>query len=230
MSSTAWIGALCALYVLSWIPIAWATGVLFPGQMLEKYPVPGRVIPLTLDFYLWADLFLLSPLVAFILSEVGNRWSAGGIAFLLIVGLIAAVLFQWFVIVPGRYPSTLGGGAERIPVTFKEFREYTTFIGWLHIPFFAVVFAVIMMFLFTNVSPRTVLIVGAVFALVVPINMLVPLHFIRKWFGLAWAPNVFAEETRLYWMIGGTLIGVAMLATLKIYWASILEAFKYIGR
>ncbi len=209
------VGIYSALYVLMWIPVAWMTGVLFPGQMLKKYPEFDQVIPLVLDFYLWADLLLFPPLMGYIVSEAGERWTIRGIVFLFILGLVAAVLFQFFVIVPGKYPSTLGGGAGRI-VPFADAMKYTTLVGYLHIPFFAVAFTAVMMFLFTVVPTSTVLIVAATFAVIIPINMLVPLHFIRKWLELGWAPNVFGEEPRLFWMIGGSWLGTIVLAGLKL--------------
>jgi hypothetical protein len=198
------VGALSALYVLTWIPIAYATGVLFPDQMLKKYPKPGQVIPLVLDFYLWTDLFLFPLLMARIVSEVGDQWPVIKVAALFILGLIAAVAFQFGIIEPGKYPCTLGG-AKR-----------TTLLGYLHIPFFATVFTVMMLFLFTTVSTSTVVFVTVMFMMIVPINMLVPLHFIRKWLKLTWAPDVFGEEPRLFWMIGGTWAGIIVLATLKL--------------
>lgn len=198
------VGVISALYVLIWIAIAWATGVLFPGQMLKKYPQPGQVIPLVLDFYLWADLFVFPLLMARIVSDVGDQWTMGRVLALFSLGLIAAILFQFCVIVPGKYPSTLGGAGQ------------TTLLGYLHIPFFAAVFTVMMMFLFTTVPTNTVFIVAAVFAMVIPINMLVPLHFIRQRLELVWAPNVFAEEPRLFWMIGSAWAGTAVLAALKL--------------
>jgi hypothetical protein len=198
------VGVLFALYVASWIPVAYLTGVLFPGQMLKKYPEPGRVIPLVLDFYLWADLLFFPIIVTCIVSETSAQWGLREVFLLFLAGMVAAWLFQQYVIMTGKYPSTLGGIGR------------TTIIGYLHMPFFAAVFAVMMMFLFTTVSTGTVLFVTGMFMLIIPINMLVPLHFIRQWLGLTWAPDVFGEEPRLFWMIGGSWIGTMILAALKL--------------
>ncbi|MHB8660742.1 MAG: hypothetical protein ACYC75_02270 [Minisyncoccota bacterium] len=209
------VGILSALYVLAWIPVAWMTGVLFPGQMLKKYPEPGKVIPLILDFYVWADLFIFPLLIARVVSEVGDRWAIGWIGFLLVLGLATAVAFQYYVIVPGKYPSTLGGGANGLR-SWILFRQKTTLLGWLHMPFFALVFAVMMMFLFTALPTNTVLFVTAVFAVIIPITMLVPLHFVRKWLELEWAPNIFKEEPRMFLMIGISEFGTFLFAALKL--------------
>jgi hypothetical protein len=68
-----WVGAASALYVLSWIPIAWLDGTLTPGQMLKKYPEFDQVIPLMVDCYIVVDLCILSPLLGFIVQQVAER-------------------------------------------------------------------------------------------------------------------------------------------------------------
>jgi hypothetical protein len=191
-------------YVIIWIPIALMTGVMFPTQMLQKYPEPGKVIPLVVDFYVWVDLFLFPRLITYILSVAGDRWTAKELAFLFFSGMIAAALFQLFVIVPGKYPSTLGGAGR------------TTVIGYLHMPFFALVWTVVWMFVLRTVPTNTVFIVAVAFALIIPVNMLVPLHFTRKWFQLAWAPDVFGQEPRLFWMIGGAWLGTIAVSAIKL--------------
>ena len=199
-----WVWILSTICVLSWIPLAHQIQVLTPNQMLDKYPKFDQVIPLVVESYFWADLLILSPLLGYAVSTIAGKWSFWPFALMSLVGLVAGVLFQKYVIVPGKYPSSLGGAG------------HTTKLGTLHIFYFGAAVALLLMFLFTKVSTTSVLIVWAGLALLGPADILVPTHFIKKIFGFPWIPDIFAEEKRLYYMITVVESGVAALAGLKI--------------
>lgn len=198
------VGGLSALYVLTWIPIAYLTGVLFPSQMLEKYPKFNQVIPLIVDGYVLADFLILAPLMGYCASVTNEKWERWEMAALFALGLVLGYLFQKHVIVPGKYPCTLGGAGE------------TSLIGYLHIPFFGAAVAILLMFCFTSVGPLATLVVAAGLMLLIPADMLVPMHFIKQMSGLIWIPDVFKEEPRMYYMIGAAECGLAVLVSLKL--------------
>lgn len=204
MSLPLLVSILSALYVAAWIPIAYATDVLFPQQMLRKYPDHRHVIPLIVDFYIWSDLLIFPPLFWYILTSVGSHWSGYWVMVVFVTGAHAAMAFQRWIIIPGKYPSTLGGAGK------------TTLLGWLHLPFFAVAWTILWMFVLTSVPTNVVFTVAAAFAVIVPTNILVPLHLCRKWFNLRWAPDVFGEEPRLFFMIGTAWVATLGIAITKI--------------
>jgi hypothetical protein len=199
------VAGLCALYVLVWIPIAYLEGVLFPSQMLKRYRHFQQCIPLVADFYVWADLIILSPLIGFINSEIREQWRVQEMYYAFLIGSALALFFQMFVVVPGKYPSSLGGAGE------------TTLVGVLHVPFMGLALGMIGLFAITPVSTATTIIVTVALAVLIPTVILVPLHFFRKWTGYAWVPDVFGEEPRLFWMIGLAWLALAIGAIFKLY-------------
>jgi hypothetical protein len=90
-------------------------------------------------------------------------------------------------------------------------------LGWFHIPYLAFAIIIISLFVFcTRASVADTIIVASAMAVFVPADILVPMHFLRKWFGLGWAPDVFNDEHRLYWMISGLWAFDALAAAAKI--------------
>lgn len=207
------VWTLSTIYILLWIPIAKVTGVLTPNQMLEKYPRFDHVIPMVVDSYVMADLLILSPTLGYVAQKVyeSGTWESWQFIAMFFIGMTLGYMFQRLVIVPGKYPCTLGGAGE------------TSVLGWMHIPYFGFAVALMLMYLFTRVEITSVIVVWVALALLAPADILVPMHFIKKVFGFSWIPDVFAEEKRLYWMIGGVECGVAALAGLKI---AIQAAFR----
>lgn len=192
------------LYILCWVPIAYASGTLTARQMLVNNPTFNQVIPLVVDSYFWADLLILSPLLGYAASQINGKWHSWEVVAMVAVGIALGCLFQRYVIVPGKYPCSLGGAGE------------TSILGVIHIPYFGIAVAILLLFLFTRVSTASVLMVASALFLLAPADILVPLHFIKKWGGYSWIPDVFGEEKRLYYMIVGTECAVAVLAGLKI--------------
>ncbi len=202
-TSSLTVGLASTVYVLAWIPIAWGAGVLTPRQMLRKYPEHRQVIPLVVDSYVWADLFLLSPLLGFVAGTIEGKWSDQAWLFALVAGTAQALTFQFAIVAPGKYPSTLGGAGK------------STVLGVLHIPYMAFALALIELFVFTSVSVADTAVVACGLMLLIPADILVPLHFFGKWSRCAWVPPVFEEERRLFWMIGGAWSTIVLAAALK---------------
>jgi hypothetical protein len=199
------VAGLSALYALSWIPIAYKLQVLFPSEMLRKFPQFDQAIPLVVDVYVIADILLFPPLMGFIASKVWGRWETWQVTILYVMGLMLAYAFQKYVVEPGKFPCSLGGAGE------------TNLLGWVHMPYFAAAATFIMMFILTHVSIDTTLVVALAMAIIIPMDTLVPLPFIKYLTGHYWIPNVFEEEDKLYWLIGTSYGGLMVFTGLKLF-------------
>lgn len=196
------------IYLLLILLLGWATGVLMPMQMLRKYPRAYQVIPMVVDCYYLACLSIIAPLLAYIDPIIVGKWSPRAEFIALGLGLVGAILFLVFVVRPGKYHSSLGGNRTITPV------------GYAMLPFVMWMLAEIGLFIFTSATGMQIIVVAFALAVTAPMAMLVPMHFIKDWFLIGWIPNVFGEEPRLFWMIGGAESAVVVLAGAKYYFGS----------
>jgi len=226
-----WLWLIMALWALSWIPIAYFVDQTFePGQMMEKFRTT-KVIPLVVDLFIIADILWLPVLVRLMVNENGWQWTKSEMLVWGAIGLVAALVFQFVLVTSGKWPAVCG------------WRGGTTWVGLLHIPYFAAAVAItgpycshlgwqLWPIQVQNLSDSSVLWVGLGFLIQFVLDLHVPMKYVQRWLQLVWYPDVFVSDPNQFWLLIGaftlTTLGVLVTAGLLHFFIVFMVAALYV--
>ena len=170
------------LLVLGQVVLAYRDHFLTVSQMQAAH-VP-RGLPLLWHFGIWGDFFIVSPVVAYLITRYSGQWRSQSVLLSLTIGFMSASLFGWL--------WTLSA----IPEAHMH-NHHLTDAGAFHLLYMAVVLTVLLeFFLFTPSVPSSDL--RAISALLV-FNLFLGTHMalgILKFFvGLDWYPGEPLKST-----------------------------------
>ncbi|WP_426424126.1 hypothetical protein [Bradyrhizobium genosp. A] len=123
--------------------LAYRDHFLTPSQMLDSGVSNG--LPFLAHLGMWGDVFIVSPLAAFIVGRFSNSWRSRWVVTSLIVGVALSVLMGW---------SYLSAG---LPEAHVQSHQLTP-AGWVHQVYMALALAIfVQFFIFTRHVPKPVL-------------------------------------------------------------------------
>lgn len=182
--------------------LAYRNGMLTPAQMLAKYP-GRRGLPFIAHGGMWGDIYIISPLIGFIVGTYGDSWTLAQIVTMLAIGMALSSAMHW-TYVQTPFPDSLAWKGEGI-----------TAAGWLHVIYMGAVFAIIGLLYFCTPNPNSllVLLTGLLLGIHVIIGTHVLLGVFNELAPMAWCPNLLVPPTG-YVVLGawGVLIALAMFA------------------
>jgi hypothetical protein len=74
---------------------AYRDGMLTPHQMVLKHPSQPRGLPFIWHGGMWADMFILTPIIGFIVMKYGDSWSVGQWGSMLALWLVFSIVMFW---------------------------------------------------------------------------------------------------------------------------------------
>jgi len=180
--------------------LTYIDGMLFPSQMVLRYPVG---FPFIANGGMWGDLLFVT-LVLYIIGNYTNEWSWKEIVPALILGVAASYAMHYFVYLKGDLPDSLAGGGRPISPA-----------GWVHVAYFGVGLALIGLFYFCSTPTiNDVIWVGTLLALHIIVANHVPFYYIAKANHFSWCTTIFDTEaaplrilvTAMTMLTGATLL------------------------
>ncbi len=202
------------LLVLVEAGLTYLDGMFLPSQMVLRYPIG---FPFIANGGMWGDLLFVTPAV-YIIGKYHEQW---GVWLLpaLIIGVAASYAMHHFVYLKGALPDSLAGGGRPISPA-----------GWIHVAYFGIGLALIGLFYFCGTATTNdVIWVGILLALHIIVANHVPFYYIAKHYNFAWCTTIFDTEAAPLRILVTAMILLGVATTFKIFWAQILEAFRYIG-
>lgn len=184
--------------------LAYLDDMLLPSQMVRKgYPVG---FPLIANGGLWGSLFLVTPAL-YLIGAHEAEWDHW-IILAIVLGTILSWAMHHFVYQRGKLPDALAGGGRPISAA-----------GWVHVVYFGLTLAFIMLFYLRSHPSDTDRIVVSLLLLfhVLAANH-VPFHFIMKRYRFPWCTVIYQHESTPFFIILGSfvLIDVAMIVNIVI--------------
>lgn len=153
------------------------------SQMKKKYPSYRTDLPFIWHFGMWSDLFLISPLIGFLIAYFSVQWSSSGIITLSFIALLLSGLFH-FIFAFSPFPDSL------------VWRQRISRAGWLHIIYTTAILTIIGLLFFSTeeVSFEVVAATAAIVALHTTLASKVFLGIINKYFlKYRWLPTLLKK-------------------------------------
>lgn len=175
--------------------LAYQDGMLFPSQMVARYPIG---FPFIANGGMWGDLFFVTPAL-YLIGKHHEEWGVW-LWPALVLGVLASYAMHHFVYLRGALPDSLAGGGRPISPA-----------GWVHVGYFAVCIALVGLF-YLRSTPTTedVTWVGILLGLHVVVANHVPFHYINRHYKFPWCTIIFENEPAALWTLG---VALAMLVT-----------------
>jgi hypothetical protein len=159
---------------------------------------------------MWADVFLISPLLAYMVGRYGYTWNMASVSWVFAFGLVASVVMHLGVYLRLPHPEAHAYSGELTPA------------GWIHLPYMAACFTVIALFYLktSGLTSREVWITTGLLIIHIIVGTHVPLKL--------WAWNARLEGYRADWYpvqpvidlpTAMTVGGVALLLVLASFYA-----------
>lgn len=183
--------------------LAYQDGMLFPSQMMERYPVG---FPFIANGGMWGDLLFVTPALYFI-GKHANEWDSEEVWLALLAGLATSLAMHYFVYLKGALPDSLAGGGRPISPA-----------GWIHVGYFAIAIALIGLFYFCSAPTRSdVMVVGILLTLHIVVANHVPFHYLSEIYHFSWCPTIFGNESQPLWILGIAMALLASVSAIKLW-------------
>lgn len=184
------VGLVVAAAVLSYFD-----GMFLPSQMMQRYPVG---FPFIANGGMWGDLIFVSAAL-YVIGKYASAWTGPQVLMMLIAGCTMSAMMHYFVYLQGSYPDSLAGGGRPLSPA-----------GWVHVLYFGLAMAAILLFYFcSHPAKEDVIVVGILLALHIVIANHVPLNFLNERLFFPWCPAIFEKEASSLRIVG---IALALLA------------------
>lgn len=189
------------LLVAAGAAAAYKDKFFFVRQMKERGFEKG--FPFVIHGAMWSDLFIISPLVGFLVAAYASQWSVESWVIAGVAGMLVSLALHFFVYLKGTLPGSHG------------YNGNLTTAGWIHVVYTALALQIIALFYFatTSIDHTHLLITSILLALHLPTGLI----------GQLWAnkrhPEWFPENPLKYY---GVWIFIAVMVALIGLWTYVL--------
>jgi hypothetical protein len=174
-------GAALAAFVFLEVLVALQAWLAYRDHFLTVAQMQGRGVNLGLPFAwhfgMWGDVFIVSPLAAYVTGRLSSTWRLRWILLSLALGMAAAIAMSWSYTLPDFQEAHVQGHS-------------LTPAGAVHVVYMALALAVFTQFLFftENVSPRLLLVASVLLVVHVFLGTHMALGLLHLAMPLDWYP------------------------------------------
>ncbi len=197
-----YVGIVSVIFVLAEAYTSFKNKTFTPAQMLTRWNKPG--IPFLWHGGMWGDIFILPPLMMFIIARYANEWNMNGIIMMMSIGVAITLANHLMLIFTQDTPDPLGWKKEKLSVTIA-----------LHFIYMSVYIALIGLFYFSSSADVTV---TSIVSIVIGIHTMLGTHVVlsmanrlKKW---VWCIDMLNHQLMIIQlMIWSILIVLSLISS-----------------
>jgi len=161
-----------------------------PSQVLARWKKPG--IAFLAHGGMWGDLFLLPPLMAWVIARHSSSWDVDDMLIIGSIGFLITLGNHILLITTQAVPDPLGWQQEKCSITIA-----------LHFVYMTLYVALVGLFYFSpNVGVRETVIVSVILGIHTTLGTHIVLGIVDRWMKWSWCPDFLASPILPYMTVG----------------------------